>query len=236
VSARRPRPALLLAALVLAVPLGASPSGAAAQSARPAAAKKAEPLRPAKIFPYHETYMRLPAAERTRFQLAYFLLLNGRPAPGADVYVEDGGVRTPIAIAPDGRMQPPPLALLRSKTASVVFPQGTEKFNVQMSLIPTAPLGQEMRAADLAAAIAQANRGIRRAAGVIGLVAPRMGQVKFIGAGSGEAVLADGRRVPLPIVEGAPVYQPAALPNARTLVFARKPTRALLGPAAKRRG
>lgn len=219
--------AALLAAFALAAPLAAT-----AQSGRPAAAKKAEPLKLGKIFPYYETYLRIPAAERNRFQLAYFLMQSGRPAGNLPVFAVDGGVRTPIAVAPDGRMTPPSIALLRSKTAVASFPANSA-VNVQMSLLPAAAPATEMNAADLAASVEQANRAIKRAAGVVGFAVPRMGQVKFMGAGSGHAVLADGGRAPLPVVEGAPVFQPASLPNARTIVLARAPSRALLGPAAK---
>ncbi len=106
------------AALVLALFAVSAPLAAAAQSGRPAAAKRAEPLKLGKIFPYYDAYLRIPAAERTRFQLGYFLMQNGRPAAGAPVFAVDNGTRTPIAVGPDGRMTPPPLALLRSKTAT----------------------------------------------------------------------------------------------------------------------
>jgi hypothetical protein len=226
----------ILAAAAFALALGSAvPASEALAQGRPAAQAKKELPKLKQIFPYYDAYLRIPAAERTLFQPAYFVTRAGKPFGEAKLAVVDGATRTPIAVAADGRMRPPPLEMFRSKTALVDLDTGPGKFGVEMSIIPTAAPAQEMDAANLAASIDQTNRGIRRVAGILGMAAPKMAQVKFLGAGSGEVVLADGRRAPLPLVEGGPAFRPAAFPNASRIVLARTPSRALIGPIPKSR-
>jgi hypothetical protein len=224
---------LLTAVLALgaAAPAALLPEPALAQAAKPKPKPKVKQL-----FPYWENYMRIPAAERTRFQLAYTLEANGRPVTDQTFFAVDGARREPIAVDSNGRLRPPPLEFFRSKTAVVDAPGATGRdFSVELELLATAAPAREMEAAEMTATIAQANAGIRKAAGLIGVVAPKMARAVFPGAGSGEAVGVDGRRTPLPKTElGSPYFQPAALPNVRSLVFARAPSRVTLAPAPKK--
>ena len=49
------------------------------------AADKQKPPPPAKkVFPYYDLYLGIPAAERTRFVMNYYLRVNGKPATGQD--------------------------------------------------------------------------------------------------------------------------------------------------------
>ena len=57
-----------------------------------------------------------------------------------------------------------------------------------------------------------------------GLLLSRVRTVTFPGAGSGVAVLSDGRMVALPRIMGAPAFDPAAIPSARLIRLARMPT------------
>jgi hypothetical protein len=66
---------------------------------------------------------------------------------------------------------------------------------------------------------------MKKIAGVMALALPTPKAVLFIGASSGEAELADGRRVTLPLVKGAPAYDPAAIPNARRIHLAKVPSK-----------
>jgi hypothetical protein len=81
-----------------------------------------------------------------------------------------------------------------------------------------------MDAVALAAAVDQAAAGIRSALGAMGLLAPKTDRVVFAGVAAGEAVLADGRRVALPVEKGAVVYAPGKLAGVRTVRFARAPS------------
>jgi hypothetical protein len=64
---------------------------------------------------------------------------------------------------------------------------------------------------------------MKKIAGVMAFTLPTPKAVLFVGVTSGEAELADGRRVPLPLVKGVAAYDPAAIPNARRIHLAKVP-------------
>jgi hypothetical protein len=146
-----------------------------------------------------------------------------------------GGQRTELPVNAQGRVSYPSLAVLNNKAATLAVdkPDPNVKLNVSMELEATARPATEMSAADMAAAVDQANRGIRRAAGVVRFAVPKMAGVQFENAGSGEVVMTDGKRAALPVIRGHPTFMPTSFPAARTLVFARTPSRLLIGPAPK---
>ena len=230
------RRAALAALSILLACAAAGEAPAQAQSRGTAPAAKAAP-KVKSLFPYWENYQRIPAAERSRFQLAYRLLSNDKPATDIALFAVDGARREPIAVSADGRVRPPSLDFFRSKTA-VLDASGARgrKMEVNLELLASAPApAREIEAGEVSATLNQANTAIRKAAGIVGLVAPKMGRVVFTGAGAGEMVDAQGRRTPLPMQAGesGPYFQPAAAPGARRVVLARAPSRIMLATAAK---
>ncbi len=214
----------------------ASPAVAVAQS-RPAAEAAPRAVRTSEVFPYLERYYGIPAAERTAFRLAYRLQVNDRPFTGRGWYLDAQNGRTPIAFAPDGTVRNLPTAAMlrdRNHRFQLDVPSGS-RFSMGLELQPTAAPAQEMPAAQITQSITQANAGIRRAAGLLRVAVPTMGRATFPGARTGEAVTADRRATPLPLVNGAPAFTPAEMPQARTLRFAQTPSRILIGPAARAR-
>lgn len=200
-----------------------------------AADKKKPPPAAKKVFPYYDLYLGIPAAERTRFVMNYYLRLNDKPATGQGLYVVmPGGTRTLLTQAPDGRItRMPTLAELRDGVIDADEHKESDRFSLSMELQPVVRLGETMPAADLAAALDQCNAAIRKKMGVIGFAVPKMEQVIFVGAGSGQAVLTGGKTAPLPAFKAMPFYRPADLAGAQTLKFARAPTRALLAGKTK---
>jgi len=190
--------------------------------------KPAPPLK--KVFPYYDLYLGIPTAERSRFVMAYYLKVNGKPAGGQNLFVVmPGGGRTLLTLAADGRVtRMPTLAEMKDGVLDVDRKNPTDKFSVSMEMQPVVRLGESMAAADLVAAIDQCNAAIKKRAGVIGFAVPKMEQVLFAGAPSGSALLGEGRIAPLPQFKGMAIYRPAALPGAQVLKFAKAPTRALL--------
>ncbi|MCF8506705.1 MAG: hypothetical protein K9G59_17490 [Caulobacter sp.] len=198
-----------------------------------AADKKAPPVR--KVFPYYDLYLGIPAAERSRFVMAYYLKVNGQPAGGQNLYlVMPGGARTLLTQAADGRFtRLPTLAELKDGVLDADRKNAADKFSVSMEMQPVVRLGETVAAADLVAALDQCNTAIKKRAGVIGFAVPRMEQVIFVGAGSGSAALAGGRAAPLPLFKGMPFYRPSDLTGAQTLRFAKPPARAILAGKTK---
>jgi hypothetical protein len=212
---------LILTAAALAVAPGAA---LAADEKK----KPAPPLK--KVFPYYDLYLGIPAAERSRFVMAFYLKVNGKPAGGQNLFVVmPGGGRTLLTLAADGRVtRMPTLAEMKDGVLDVDRKSPTDRFSISMEMQPVVRLGETVAAADLVAAIDQCNAAIKKRAGVIGFAVPKMEQVLFAGAPSGSALLGEGRIAPLPQFKGMAIYRPAALPGAQVLKFAKAPTRALL--------
>ena len=59
------------------------------------------------MFPYLDAYLKLPAADRSRFRLAYYFRSNGKPLT-APAWLVDGAQRQPLAVRPDGRVESDP--------------------------------------------------------------------------------------------------------------------------------
>jgi len=80
----------------------------------------------------------------------------------------------------------------------------------------------------------QANAAIAAHAGVLAFAAPKLTCAYMVGAHSGQAVLANGKSVGLPLrtgqyFAGVPYFDSAAMPDARAVVLDRAPMRVLLG-------
>jgi hypothetical protein len=206
-------------------------AAAAVLLSSPAMAAETKLVPAAKVFPFLESYLKLPAAERSRFTLAYRLTSGGKPVPGLKVWVVEANARTPLPIAADGRVgRLPTLAQLKSATLEFEAPQ-SQKFAIDLSVEPLVGPAAELDAGELAAAVAQASIGSKKAAGLIGFAVPRMECVKFVGVSGGVAVYADGRTAPLPTMAGAPVYAPSAWKGVKAVRFSTAPTRMMIGPS-----
>lgn len=201
------------------------------------AAAKGETVAAKKIFPFYDLYLGIPAAERSRFVMAYYLKINGKTAAGHTLWlIGASGARTALPVGPDGRIQKLP-TLADFKAGATIDPakrEDAEKFSIAMEMEALVRPGETIAAADLVAAIDQCNAAIRKKAGLIGFAAPKMEQAVFVGVSAGQAVLAGGKTVPLPVTKGLPVYQPAALPGVQALKFAKAPSRVFLAGKAKK--
>lgn len=207
-------------------------ASALALAATPAIAAEKKLVEVGKVFPYLENYWKLPAAERSRFTVAYYLQRDGKAAAGVKGSIVVGATRTPLAAGPNGRVSPLP-SLAQIKAGAKIeldVPAGT-RMGMNLSIEPLARAAAEMSAPELALAVAQSAKGAKKVAGLLGLGMPTINAVHFKGAGSGQVVHADGRVTALPVVKGNPVFEPGKLTTARTLKFTRVPTQMMLGPA-----
>lgn len=196
--------------------------------APPAAATDGKQVDAKKVFPYLEAYLKLPAADRSRFRLAYYFRSNGKPLT-APAWLVDGAQRQPLIIRPDGRAErPPTLAQLERGKVQIDVEPGS-KVGVNMSVEPTLTPAKDMDARELAAALSQASTGVRKALGVLAMAMPKLEVILFHGVTTGEAELADGRRMALPVVKGVVTFDPAKLAGAKMLRFARAPGRVEFG-------
>lgn len=207
-------------------------AAAAAVFAAPSAvlaADEAKPVPLKKVFPYFDLYLGIPAADRTRFALVYYLKINGKPAVGQTLWaVSASGARTALTTGADGRFTKlPSLVDLKSGTLDVQKARASDKYGISMEIQPLVRLTETVSAADLIAAMDQCNAAIRKKAGLIGLAIPKMEQVVFP-HGEGTVVLTGGKTAAMSLVRTAPAFKPAVHPGAVAVKFTKVPARALL--------
>jgi hypothetical protein len=189
---------------------------AAAIAAAPAAAAGKQ-VDAKKVFPYLDAYLKLPAADRSRFRLAYYFRRDGKPL-AAPVWLVDGAARSPIPLRADGFAERlPSLAQIDRAKVEVEVEEGA-KLGVSMEMEPTLAPAAMLDARELAAAFAQCETGTKKALGILAMAAPKLKGMVFHGVPSGEVEFADGRRAPLPMVNGRPVFSPASTPPPRPCV------------------
>lgn len=228
---------LLTACLSIAL-ASAAAGGAEARQARPAqsAAEAGRSVPVSRIFSYLDRYYGLPAAQRSRFRLAYALKVNNRPFTGSAWYVSPSGQRTPVPLDANGLIgRLPTLAQLRNEQERFTMdvPSGS-RFSMQMQIVPNVPPSTEMDAAALAASVTQVNQALRSAAGLMRFAVPTFTRVVFPGTRGGAAVMADGSTRPLPTAGGAASFTPSEMSGARSVRFDAAPPTVLLAPAARR--
>ncbi|HEY2710204.1 MAG TPA: hypothetical protein VGI95_19350 [Caulobacteraceae bacterium] len=206
----------------------------AAAAAAPGAALAAAPMVPIdKAFPYLSAYLRVPAAERSRFYLVYRAYRNKKPVSDAKAtIIAADGARTPVGFDRQGIVTGlPNLAFLKTdahmEIDSAPFQMGPE---MRCALAPST----HVNVADLALALAQVNQAVVKLVGALSLVAPKFTAAYFPDAGGAQAVMADGRTMPLPVFAfpaiGTVSYiEPATLVGAKSVAFVRPPSRILLG-------
>lgn len=180
------------------------------------------------VFVFLDNFLRLPAADRARLKVSYYLTQKGgAPARGVTaVVVDKDGTRTPIPISADGRFEKLPTLKQLLDKSKIIF-EGPQKagYSVRIGLVWAEKPGAQMDAAKVAACLATTNAIVKKAAGAFGVAAPKMIQVAFPGAAAGSAVLANGQTVTLPMFKGSPAFNPTVLAGAKTLKFDRSPAR-----------
>lgn len=180
-----------------------------------------------RVFVFLDNFLRMTPSERATLKVSFYLTQNGKPPKGVRAWIVDrDGTRTDVPIAADGRFErEPTLRQLVEKSKMVFEGEDRSGFSVRIGLVWGARPAIEMDARQVADGIDAANAIVRKAAGRFGMVAPKMVQVAFPGAGSGAAVMPGGATAPLPMFKGAPAFNPDAMAGAEKLRFARLPAR-----------
>lgn len=176
-----------------------------------------------KMFPYLSAYHSMAPAERDSFRIDYRVR---KPDAAVTAVMVNGARRVPLQINGAGWvLNAPDAAMLRGGLFETTATR-EQKFSVGLTVRPVLTLAAAMPAAESAESVREITAGIRRFAGVLGFAAPRITGVAYEGVRSGEAVMADGRRVALPVVDGDPVFRPAApaMRGAVRLEFPSAPT------------
>lgn len=190
----------------------------------------------AQAFRYLDSYLGLAPGLRSHFHLGFRALRNERPAPDlrAAIVVPGAGA-TPLSLDARGEvMRLPTLGELKKSDAVLEVMDGDGALRFATEIRPDVAPSTRIDAAELAAALSQANVAIAHLAGPFDIVAPRLDIVLFPDAGSGQAVLADGRVAQLPLTNAVkalgavPYYAPATMRGVRVLSLTRAPSRIIL--------
>ena len=192
-----------------------------------------------RAFRYLDAYLGLPPPLRSRFYLVFRALRNERPCPDLSAaIVAPNGARTPLALDAHAQVvRLPTLGELKSNAVLEVPPGGAFRFATEIR--PDVPPSTQIDVPSLDSALGQANVAIARLAGPFGLVTPKLDRILFPDAGSGQALLANGRTAPLPMTAAVralgvvPYYEPSAFPGAKVLALARTPSRILFAREPK---
>lgn len=204
--------------------------------AAPMARAAGEPLAKAdKLYPYLKMYLETPPRQRDRFLLAFYLTRDRKPASDVKAFLVGPGGRRPIAIAGDGHiLTVPSLADLNAGVQVEIDAPAPDKIGAVPEILATMPSAAHLDTHQLILAMDQANAAIAAHTGILSFAAPKLTCAYMLGAHSGQAQLANGRTVPLPLrtnpyFAGAPYFDSVAMPDARGLVLDRAPQRILLG-------
>ncbi len=184
----------------------------------------------AQVFPFFDSYLGLPAAERDHFRMEYQVMGDG-PLTAVHLTLKRATGEVPIALAPDGRIltEPSPADL---KSAQVVLsaPKGSQ-YHIGLRIVESEPPAQTLDVAPLKVGIDQARVAAKKAAGLMSMMVPDFETVCFVGAGSGQVTMNDGKTVALKISAPPsapkflnPCLTPADMPQAHQVTLARVPT------------
>jgi hypothetical protein len=191
-----------------------------------------------KAFPYLAGYLQMPAAERSHFYLAFRAYRDKRPVGDvAAAIVAANGARTPIAFDRQGIVtRLPDLATLKGAGHVELV---SAPFQMAPELRCAMPLSLRIDVSQLTVALVQVNNAVVKFAGALSLVLPKFTTAFFPDAGAAQVVMSDGRTTPLPalsVPQIGPVsyIEPASLAGARTVIFAKAPSRILLSPRPKK--
>jgi hypothetical protein len=191
----------------------------------PALAEKVGPA--AKAFPYLERFLKVPASERARVRLGYVLSLDDKPLANLKAtLIEANGARTPLPINGSGAFERlPTLAQLEGGAKlSLDLPEDA-KVGTTLAFGTQLNPATEYDTRELSATVTEANTVIGKAAGPLGMLAPKMTGIAFVKAVGGVAVFADGRTQPLPLIKETAYFRPDDFKGAVRVKLTKSPTK-----------
>ena len=198
---------------------------AAQASVAKAAGLKSREVEASKIFSYLDTYLSLPQEQRSGFVLSYRIQATGAQSPPR-LFLLRGAEQIVLPLSSDGRVELlPSLADLKAHAHVLMQAQEGSKVSESLDLLAAQPMRADYAATDFNVGLEQVNRAVKKIAGPLSLMAPKMTKVVFVGAGSGELIDAAGHAQPLPMSADGPAFSPMSMPSARAIRLARAPVR-----------
>ncbi len=164
------------------------------------------------LFPHRETYLALDEEDRSHFRLDYIVQSStGVPGDEIGLWYEWSDDRVDIELGADGLVANPPAAEILETDPNVWTDQPGRTMSMSMQFAYAGEDWQTPSRQDLVTGLEQANRAVRRAAGVAALFAPDFKTVIFQFDGPAPeawAVDADGNREALTVQEDRALFRP----------------------------
>lgn len=185
-----------------------------------------------RLFPRWDEYLALDPETRSHFTLAYVVGSRSASPDEIRMWYELDGETVDLEVGPDGLIGNPPDAQAMQDAPDVWVnqPEGGMSMTLQFAYAPAPQASLDSH--DLAMGLEQANRAVRRAAGVAALFAPNFKSVVFRFDGpvpDAVAVLDDGSTRPLLVQEDQASFRPGDRENRRVVrvEFGQAPSRIL---------
>jgi hypothetical protein len=165
-----------------------------------------------RLLPHLDSYLEIPAEERSHFRIDYVVGSRNGAAPdeiGLWYFVDDQ--RTDLALDSRYRITNLPAADIYAENPSVWVNQPPGSMSMNLIFAYDGPVGLSFDQDDLRLGLGQANQAMRQAAGVASLFAPRLDVLVFVFDGpvpEAVAVHEDGRRTALTVQENRATYRP----------------------------
>ena len=223
--------ALVVAASLTAPAFAGRP--AKPQAAIPGAPPGMKAVKASRAFRYLDVFLRVPASDRSKIRVNFYLRHDGRPAAGFHPVLHQGGAETPLPLDGAGRfLRTPTLAQLQDKDAYIVIDAPPEaNFAASVAIEANVRTAQEMSAQEVEGSLRSIGAILQRAVGPLAFMAPAFTRATFMGAVSGVAISGSGAETPLPLDHGNPVWDTSVQKGVVRLRFARTPSKVDLSPA-----
>ncbi|CAN5240533.1 hypothetical protein BH09PSE2_BH09PSE2_15870 [soil metagenome] len=182
----------LIAAAAAASSLTLAIAAPALAQAPAAAAAEGKSVGATKAFRYLDKFLEVPASQRSKIRVNFYLKRDGRAAVGLHPVLVDGDQRTPLPLSASGRFERlPTLDQLRRKPTLVIDAPADAKLSNKVEIEAEVKRGTEIDAAEVTEAIRQVGGVVRSTVGALAVLMPAV-RASFPGAGSGVAINASG--------------------------------------------
>ncbi|WP_203293922.1 hypothetical protein [Maricaulis parjimensis] len=171
------------------------------------------------LFPHRTTYLELAEEDRSHFRLDYVVQSSaGVAADEIGLWYERGGAEVRLDLTPDGLISNPPDADTLDADPDIWTDQPGRTMSMSMQFAYDGPDWQSPSRQDLVTGLSQANRAVRRTAGVAALFAPDFKTVIFQFDGPAPdawAIDEAGERHALTVQEDRALFRPRDRENRR---------------------
>jgi hypothetical protein len=195
-------------------------------------AAERKPFPAENLFPFLKAYYSITPDERTAFRLRYFAVSKKGELPSFKAVLKRKSGDVPITLGAKGEMSPvPSSADIASKAQVTLEAEKGASFGVLIRIVANVPTSARIDAKNVELAVNQAQKGAKKAAGVMKFAVPKLDSACFMGATSGTVTLENGQKIALqtvkskedPALIGSPCYTPSAQKGGVTISLDKAP-------------